>query len=121
MNTVHSYFEFLTKAQYAENVLLLICKPDHELSQLASRQLEIAYRSNQNIPIFRADNNRVHEICRIYELEVFPALLVFKDGRFIKSITGCRDAGFYASIYEDSVSDPIMKRKNSIEVTDSII
>lgn len=121
MNIVHSYFEFLTKAQYAENVLLLICKPDHELSQLAGRQLEIAYRNNQNIPIYWADSNRVHEICKIYELEVFPAVLVFKNGRYIKTITGCRDAGFYGSIYEDSVTDPIMKRKNSIEVSDPII
>lgn len=121
MNIVHSYFEFLTKAQYTENALLLICKPDHEQSQLAGRQLEIAYRSNQNIPVFRADSNRVTEICKIYELETFPALLVFKDGRFIKTITGCRDAGFYASIYEDSNADVVMKRKNSIEVTDPII
>lgn len=121
MIIVYSYFEFLTKAQHADDVLLLICKPNHEQSQIASRNLEIAFQSDRNAPIFKADSNSVPEVNIIYELDVFPSLIIFKQGKYIKTIPGCREAGFYASILEDNDKGVIANRKNSsIRVIDPV-
>lgn len=122
MIIVHSYFEFLTKAQYAEDVLLLICKSDdHEQSQIASRNLEAAFQSDRNTPLFKADSNRIPEIHRIYELDVLPSLLIFKNGKYVRTVSGCRDVGYYTSIFEASDADVKTNRwKSSLRVTDPI-
>ncbi len=122
MIIVHSYFEFLTKAQYAENVLLLMIKPDdHEQSLIACRNLEAAFQSDQNTPIYKADSNRVPEIHRIYELDVLPSILVFKNGKYVRTISGCRDVGYYASIFEVADAEVKANRwKSSLRVTDPV-
>jgi hypothetical protein len=123
MIIVHSYFEFLTKAQYAEDVLLLMIKSDdHEQSQIACRNLEEAYQFDSNTPIFKANSNRIPEIQRIYELDGFPSLIIFKNGKYVRTISGCRDVGYYATILDSSDADAKMNRwKSSLRVTDPLI
>jgi hypothetical protein len=107
MIIVNSYLEFLTRAQHAEKVLLLVYKPEDEQNQNIYRNLEIVSKNDRWAPVFVVDANRIQDINSIYEIDIFPSLLIFHNGRYQKIISGCREIGFYLSL--NDCSDTVLK------------
>ena len=107
MITVNSYIDFLTKAVGKDEVVLLLYKSDSDQSLCAYKNLYMASTFQENTHIFTADVSKVEDIHGIYDMESIPSLLIFSNGKYKNTITGCRDSLYYAALMKASDKQPL--------------
>jgi glutaredoxin-like YruB-family protein len=98
---IGSHKEMLQNLDLRGKSYVLLYKRGAEASDCSYQNLEEA--SAQDINILVADVNIVRDIHTEYSITTAPALLVFNEGVFEKSIKGCNDNSYYKSLFENAL------------------
>jgi len=100
---IKSHTELTDHKMNAKRSFLLLYKKGAASSDCAfSNVLEAAGEVNEMI-ILHADVNVTRDIHQSYSVETVPSLLEFRNGEFVNVIRGCNDAGYYRSLFSDSI------------------
>ena len=101
LKEISSHKEMLEKLDSKAKSYILLYKKGSETSECSYNNLEEA--SEQGVNILAADVNVVRDIHTEYGITSAPALLVFNEGVFEKSIKGCNDNSYYKSLFENAL------------------
>lgn len=107
LNEIGSHKEMLEKLDAKGKSYVLLYKKGSEASDCSYKNLEEA--SEQNMNILVADVNKVRDIHAVFNITSAPALLVFNEGIFEKSIKGCNDNNYYKSLFENALFTATVK------------
>jgi len=100
---INSYQEMLEKLSAKSKSYVLLYKKGSETSDCSYQNLDDATRKLKNVHVMAADVNTVRDIHTTYGITSAPALLVFNEGKFEKSIKGCNDNNYYKSLFENAL------------------
>ncbi|MFC1733335.1 thioredoxin family protein [candidate division KSB1 bacterium] len=96
---------------------ILLYKKGSEISECSMKNIQKVIKDLDNIHVFKVDVNTVRDIHSEYNITSVPALLVFEKGKFLNTIKGCNDAGFYKSIFENNLYSSVSEGKQQKRVT----
>ena len=82
---------------------ILIYKKGSEASDCSYKSIDKVSGQLKDLHLFAVDVNHVRDIHTKYGITSAPSLLVFEGKKFVKSIKGCNDEGFYQSVFESSL------------------
>lgn len=103
LQEIQSHTEMQQKLDTKGKTYVLLYKKGSEASDCSYRNLEEAASQMKDIHVLAADVNKVRDIHVAYKISSAPALMVFNEGNFEKSIKGCNDNGYYASLFENAL------------------
>ncbi|MBN1340782.1 MAG: hypothetical protein JXA03_15745 [Bacteroidales bacterium] len=103
LKEIKSYNEFTEKTKGKRKAYLLLYKRGSEQSDCSLRNLEAVPEKEAVEDIFVADVNVVKDIHEKYSVSTVPTILEFEEGRFINTLKGCHQPGFYKSFFENAV------------------
>lgn len=90
MQNIESLTGFRQKITEQDHVLLLLHNPEDKVSKCAFRSItEACYLSNKT-SVYVADISQVKDLHVFYEVNEFPALLHFIDGKLVNTLRGCK-------------------------------
>ena len=110
---IGSHKEMLEKLNVKGKSYVLLYKKGSETSDCSYNNLEKA--SEQNINVLAADVNEVRDIHTAYNITSAPALLVFNEGIFEKSIKGCNENSYYKSLFENALFTARAKTEGKLQ------
>ena len=82
---------------------VLLYKKGSDVSDCSYASIERALKDAENINVLTVDINQVRDIHTQYEITSAPSLLVFEGKKFVKTVKGCNDDGFYKSLFEHAL------------------
>ena len=100
---VLSHDELMQQIKGREKAYLLLYKKGSEQSECSLRNLSEAKADEKQVSIFLADVTRVRDIHEKYNITSVPTMLEFEDGRFVNTLKGCHEPGFYKSFFENAI------------------
>lgn len=90
MKSIESLTGFRQKLLEENQILLFFHNPENEVSKCAFRSItEACYLSNKT-SVYVADISQVKDLHVFYEVNEFPALLHFIDGKLVNTLRGCK-------------------------------
>jgi glutaredoxin-like YruB-family protein len=117
MIEVNSYSDFISRLSGSKKAYLLLYKKGNEKSDCALSNVKDASVNNENLNIFFADLTNVLDIHEKFHISTVPALLEFRNEKFINVIKGCNDAAQYIALFKDTLfhsekkdAEKLMKR-----------
>jgi len=103
LQEIQSHAEMLHRLDTKGKTYVLLYKKGSEASDCSYKNLVEATSQVKDIYVLVADVNKVRDIHVVYNITSAPALLVFSEGHFEKSIKGCNDNKYYASLFENAL------------------
>lgn len=103
LKAIGSHEEMLSLLQEDSKNYILIYKKGSDASDCSYHAVDIASGKLQDINIFTADVNLIKDIHPKYNITSAPTLLIFEGKRFVKTVKGCNDEGFYESLFESAL------------------
>ncbi len=100
---VSSHDELMKQIAGKEKAYLLLYKKGSEQSECSLRNLGQAEGDASGVSIFLADVNQVRDIHPKYNISTVPTMLEFEKGRFVNTLKGCHEPGFYKSFFENAI------------------
>ena len=100
---VLSHDELMQQIKGREKAYLLLYKKGSEQSECSLRNLSEAKADEKQVSIFLADVTRVRDIHEKYNITSVPTMLEFENGRFVNTLKGCHEPGFYKSFFENAI------------------
>ena len=97
---IGSYGEMLEGLKEKHKNYILIYKKGSEASDCSYDSIEKVASRQKELNVLTVDVNQVRDIHGKYGITSAPSLLVFDGDRFVKSVKGCNDEGFYESLFE---------------------
>ena len=82
---------------------VLLFKKGSEASDCSYKSIENALKEIRDINILSVDVGSVRDIHNVYGITSAPSLMVFDGKKFVKTVKGCNDNGFYKSLFESSL------------------
>ncbi len=103
LRRVDSHKEMLSLLKEANKNYVLIYKKGSEASDCSYKSIETAVKELKDINVLSADVGSVRDIHKNYGITSAPSLMVFDGSKFVKTVKGCNDEGFYKSLFESSL------------------
>lgn len=103
LQEINSLTEMQQQLKTEGKSYVLLYKKGSDVSDCSYMNLDEASRKLEEMKILVADVSVVKDIHTSYGITSAPALLVFNDGNFEKSIKGCNDNNFYKSLFENAL------------------
>ncbi len=100
---VTSHAEMLASITTSKRSYVLLYKKGSDASDCSYKMIAQAIDEIQDIIVLAADVAQVRDIHGVYKVESAPSLLVFEGAKYIKTIKGCNDEGFYKSLFESAL------------------
>lgn len=100
---VTSHEELMSQIAGLDRAYLLLYKKGSEQSECSLRNLGEAKGDEARVSIFLADVTDVRDIHPRYGITTVPTMLEFEKGRFINTLKGCHEPGFYKSFFENAI------------------
>ena len=82
---------------------LLLYRKGSEQSECSLKNLSDTNTEEGKVSIFLADVTDVRDIHPKYNITSVPTMLEFEDGRFVNTLKGCHEPGFYKSFFENAL------------------
>jgi glutaredoxin-like YruB-family protein len=95
----------------------LMYKKGSEASDCSFTNIKKATSETENVNVLSADVGQVRDIHTKYEISSAPSLLVFEGEKFVKTIKGCNDDGFYKGLFENDLFSAKSDGKKQKRVT----
>jgi glutaredoxin-like YruB-family protein len=86
-----------------DRAYLLLYRKGSEQSECSLKNLGQADGDESKVNIFLADVTDVRDIHPKYSITSVPTMLEFEKGRFVNTLKGCHEPGFYKSFFENAV------------------
>ena len=102
LKEISSHKEMLQNLDAKGKSYVLLYKRGSDASDCSYKNLEEATHQ-EGINVLAADVNNVRDIHSAYGITSAPALLLFNEGVFEKSIKGCNDNNYYRSLFENAI------------------
>ena len=102
LKKISSQKEMLQRLDAKGKSYVLLYKRGSDASDCSYKNLEEATQQ-KGINVLVADVNNVRDIHSVYGITSAPALLLFNEGVFEKSIKGCNDNNYYRSLFENAI------------------
>ena len=99
LRAIGSHEEMLALLKEDSKNYVLIYKKGSDASDCSYQSIEIASGKLQDINVFAVDVNLIKDIHPKYNITSAPTLLVFEGKKFVKTVKGCNDEGFYESLF----------------------
>lgn len=103
LKEIGSHEEMLALLKEDAQNYVLIYKKGSEASDCSYEGVDIASGKLQDINVFVVNVNFVRDIHPKYNITSAPTLLIFEGKKFVKTVKGCNDKGFYESLFESSL------------------
>ncbi|MBN3036760.1 MAG: hypothetical protein JW861_14340 [Bacteroidales bacterium] len=103
MTEIHSHGELESKLPGKGKAYLLLVRRGSELSECALNNLAEVTGSGKEPDILLADVNHVRDIHERYGVTSVPTMLEFEDGKFVNTLKGCHEPGFYKSWFGKAI------------------
>jgi len=103
LRRVDSHKEMLSLLKEANKNYVLIYKKGSEASDCSYKSIETAVKELKDINVLSVDVGSVRDIHKNYGITSAPSLMVFDGSKFVKTVKGCNDEGFYKSLFESSL------------------
>ena len=103
LTAIGSHEEMLDILKEDSKNYVLIYKKGSDASDCSYDAVKIASGKLQDINVFAADVNLIKDIHPKYKITSAPTLLIFEGKKFVKTVKGCNDEGFYESLFESSL------------------
>lgn len=100
---VLSHDELMQQIKSRDKAYLLLYKKGSEQSECSLRNLGEAKADEKQVSIFLADVTSVRDIHEKYNITSVPTMLEFENGRFVNTLKGCHEPGFYKSFFENAI------------------
>jgi len=100
---VGSFRELKTGLKSGSKNYVLIYKKGSEASDCSYGSVRKVADGANDLNVMTVDVNHVKDVHTQYGITSAPSLLVFDGDRFVKSVKGCNDEGFYQSLFESSL------------------
>lgn len=100
---IGSHSEMIQNLIRDNQTFVLLYKKGSEASDCSFANLQKAAVENKEVNVLAADVNKVRDIHTQYEISSAPTLLVFNGGKFVKTVKGCNDDGFYKGLFENDL------------------
>lgn len=86
-----------------EKAYVLLYKKGSEQSECSLRNLQETEAGDEKVNVYLADVSEVRDIHPIYGITSVPTMLEFDHGRFVNTLKGCHEPGFYKSFFENAI------------------
>ncbi len=103
LRRVDSHKEMLSLLKEDNKNYVLIYKKGSEASDCSYKSIETAVKELKDINVLSVDVGSVRDIHKNYGITSAPSLMVFDGSKFVKTVKGCNDEGFYKSLFESSL------------------
>ena len=103
LREIKSHAEMLQQFNEKKKNYVLLYKKGTENSDCSVRNITTALEIVKDVNIVAADVSSVRDIHPNYEVKTVPTLLVFEGNSFIKTVKGCNDTDYYASLFESAL------------------
>ena len=100
---IGSHEEMLAGLKEDSKNYILIYKKGSEASDCSYVGIDKAAAKLKDINVLAADVNLVKDIHPKYDITSAPTLLVFEGNKFVKTVKGCNDEGFYESLFDSAL------------------
>lgn len=100
---IGSHDELLKNISGKERSYLLLVKRGSEQSDCSLKNLNEIADNKSDLTIYLADVGKVRDIHEKYSVTTVPTMLEFENGRFVNTLKGCHQPGFYRSFFENAV------------------
>jgi len=82
---------------------VLLYKKGSEASDCSYKSIVTALKEVKGVNVLSADVGSVRDIHSNYGITSAPSLMVFEGNKFVKTVKGCNEDGFYKSLFESSL------------------
>lgn len=103
LKSVNSQKEMLSLLKEESKNYVLLYKKGSEASDCSYKSIETALKEVKGINVLSADVGSVMDIHSNYGITSAPSLMVFEGNKFVKTVKGCNEDGFYKSLFESSL------------------
>lgn len=103
LKEIHSHEQMLQQLQEGKKNYVLLYKKGSEVSDCSYAGVELAAAETKDVNAMAADVTAVRDIHPKYNVTSAPALLIFDGDKFVKTVKGCNDEGFYKSLFESAL------------------
>ena len=100
---VTSHDEMMKYISGKEKAYVLLYKKGSEQSECSLRNLGEARTDTDKVSVYLADVAEVRDIHTKYNITSVPTMLEFEKGRFVNTLKGCHEPGFYKSFFENAI------------------
>lgn len=100
---VTSHDEMMKHISGKEKAFVLLYKKGSEQSECSLRNLGEARTDTDKVSVYLADVTAVRDIHTKYNITSVPTMLEFEKGRFVNTLKGCHEPGFYKSFFENAI------------------
>ncbi len=103
IRNIQSHQEMLSLIPASGRSYVLLYKKGAEASECSYKSIGEALNDLKDLQVLAADVNNVRDIHPVYELTSAPSLLVFEGTKYVKTVKGCNDKGFYKSLFKNAM------------------
>lgn len=103
LRSVISQKEMLGYLKEGNKNYVLLFKKGSEASDCSYKSIETALMNVEGVNLMTADVAVVRDIHSNYGITSVPSLMVFEGNKFVKTVKGCNNDGFYKSLFESSL------------------
>lgn len=103
LKEIKSHDELLKSIKGKKKAYLVLYKKGSEQSDCSISNLEAVPEKDAVVDVFVADVTIVKDIHQKYSVSTVPTMLEFEDGKFVNTLKGCHQPGFYKSFFENAV------------------
>jgi len=100
---ITSHKELMSQIADKEKAYVLLYKKGSEQSECSLRNLQETEAGDEKVNVYLADVSEVRDIHPIYGITSVPTMLEFDHGRFVNTLKGCHEPGFYKSFFENAI------------------
>lgn len=114
---IGSHKEMIQNLTRDNQTFVLLYKKGSEASDCSFTNLQKAALDKKEVNVLAADVSLVRDIHAQYEISSAPTLLLFNGSKFVKTIKGCNDDGFYKGLFENDLFSAKSEGKKQKRVT----
>ncbi len=103
LKSVNSRKEMLNLLKEESKNYVLLYKKGSEASDCSYKSIVTALKEVKGVNVLSADVGSVRDIHSNYGITSAPSLMVFEGDKFVKTVKGCNEDGFYKSLFESSL------------------